>query len=152
MERAVLDDSCVWVILIKRKSRHDAFRRLVMESHDHAFIVRGCFTGSEDGVFCRPLRGREGWMCRAGPFERQPQRASQAPWRFPARKLSRPKFSGNVHQSRFLKRKVVMMPQNFEACDFCLRYEYFFHRHRRIFVLDMKILSQDNSRSFEIGL
>ena len=103
MERAVLDDSCVWVILIKRKSRHDAFRRLVMESHDHAFIVRGCFTGSEDGVFCRPLRGREGWMCRAGPFERQPQRASQAPWRFPASLFSRPNFSGNDHQSLFRK-------------------------------------------------
>ena len=103
MERAVLDDSCVCVILIKRKSRHDAFRRLVMESHDHAFIVRGCFTGSEDGVFCRPLRGREGWMCRAGPFEWQPQRASQAPWRFPASLFSRPNFSGNDHQSLFRK-------------------------------------------------
>ena len=79
VERAVLDDLYVGVILIKRKSRHDAFRRLVMESHDHEFIVRGCFTGSEDGVFCRPLRGCEGWMCRPIPFERQPQRASQGP-------------------------------------------------------------------------
>ena len=44
-----------------------------------------------------------------------------------------------------------MIPQNFEATTWCLRYEPFFHRHRRIFALDMKILSQDNSRSFEIG-
>ena len=46
--------------------------------------------------------------------------------------------------SRFFERKVVMT-----RTDFCLRYEVFFHRHRRIFVLDMKTLSQDNSRSFE---
>ena len=42
-------------------------------------------------------------MCRAGPFEWQPQRASQAPWRFPASLFSGPKFSGNDHQSIFGK-------------------------------------------------